>query len=538
MKFLMFYVNDTSNTKVPLGIMYILSQLKKDGHEVSIFDNSKYGLEIGINDHTLRGQMLNFQLLDLEPYGVTYEKTTMAKVDEDVAKHIQRFKPDIIGISITEDTARTGFHFADVCKKVAPDIKIIMGGVFCMTRPDVVIAHKAVDIVCVAEGEKAVKELVARMEKGESILDIKNLWIKLPDGEVKKNEIEAPSDLNSLPYPDLSLLDNRHLYAPFAGHVYKMSYVESQRGCPRRCTYCCNQIFLNNYSKHGAKYLRRKNIPRLLDELVHLKNTYELNFIQFTDDDFLLRPLEELRLFSKLYKEKVNLPFWIQAEAWNATDEKIELVRKAGCISISMGIETGSSYILNEVLKRKTPRDVTIRAFRIMHKHGIRSSGNIMLGLPDETRKDIFDTIELVRECEPRSINSAIFIPYYGTELREYCVKKGYLHPAYHRDLHDSWKSVLDMPQISKTEVEDLARTFVLYSTLSKDLWPEIENIERFPEENGETLKKLEAIFWDIMFKRGINVDVEGYDYDTFLRKTQEELRRRKAQASEVCMQK
>ena len=525
MKFLMFYVNDTSNTKVPTGILYLLSQLKKDGHEVSVFDNSKYGLEMERNDHTIRGHFLNFQLLDLEPYGVTIEKATMKQVDAEVAGHINDFHPDIIGISITEDTSKTGLHFASVCKQVAPEIPVVMGGVFCSTRPDRVIAHEAVDIVCVGEGEDAVRELIDRMSKGKSIQDIQNLWIKLPDGTVKKNPVRAPIKLDSLPYIDLSLVEDRHLYAPFAGHVYKMSYVESQRGCPRRCTYCCNQIFLDTYSKYGAKYLRRKSVVRLIDELVFLKNEHGLNFIQFTDDDFLLRPLEEIREFSKLYKEKVDLPFWIQAEAWHTTDEKIALIREAGCISISIGIETGSDYILKNIMKRNTPREQTLKAFKTMHKYGIRTSGNVIIGMPEETRENIFETIELVRECEPRSINSSIFIPYYGLALREYCVKKGYLDDSYHRDLLDSWCAVLDMPQISKKEVEDLARTFCLYSTLPKELWPEIEKVEKFPEDNVETYKRLEKMFWDIMLKRGINVDVPGYDYDEFLRKRQDELK-------------
>jgi hypothetical protein len=106
-------------------------------------------------------------------------------------------------------------------------------------------------------------------------------------------------------------------------------------------------------------------------------------------------------------------------------------------------------------------------------------------------------------------------------------VEKGYLDENYHRDHRDSWRAVLDMPQISKEEVESLARTFCLYSTLPKELWPEIEKVEKFPEQNSETQKKLEKMFWDIMLKRGINVDVPGYDYDGFFRKRQDELRQR-----------
>jgi len=532
MKFLMFYVNDTSNTKVPTGILYLLTILKQRGHSVSVFDNSIYGQEKDKNDHDIRGSFLNFQLLDLRPYGVTYNRVTQDYVDTEVARHLQNFDPDIIGISITEDTSNSGLYFASLCKRILPNVPVIVGGVYCMTRPDQVISHESVDMVCVGEGEIALPTLVDRIAKGESIDDIQNLWIKKSDGSIIKNPVGSLIDLNLLPYPDLSLVDDRHLFAPFAGHVYKMTYIESQRGCPRRCTYCCNQVFLNTYKDHIKNYLRRKNVGRLIDEIVYLKNEYGLNFIQFTDDDFLLRPVEELVEFTKLYKERVNLPFWIQAEAWHATDEKVGLVREAGCVSISMGVETGSEYILTKIMKRKTPREKTIEAFRIMHKHGIRTSANVIIGVPEETRETIFQTIELIRECEPKSVNSAIFIPYYGLELREYAVQKGYLDDNYHRDLKDSWRAVLTMPQISNDELENLARTFVLYASLPKEDWSDIEKIEKKPDENVELKKILENKFWNIMLERGINLDIPGFDYDGFLKERRTELSMRKPRNS------
>jgi radical SAM superfamily enzyme YgiQ (UPF0313 family) len=224
-------------------------------------------------------------------------------------------------------------------------------------------------------------------------------------------------------------------------------------------------------------------------------------------------------------KKHVDLPFWIQAEARNITDDKISLVRSAGCISISIGVETGSEHILRKVLKRSSPREKTLRAFTIMHNHGIRTSANVIVGVPDETREDIFKTIELIRECEPRSINSNIFIPYYGTVLRDYSIQKGYLRHDYHRSARDSWRAALEMPQISAKVVEDLARTFVLYSTLPKTLWPEIELVEKFPEMHAELQDRLEKQFWAIMLQRGINVDVPGIDYAGFLHRRQKELR-------------
>lgn len=526
MKFLMVYVDNSGIVKVPVGVLYILSHLKEQGHQVSVFDTTKYAIHVEKNDYNTRGVFLNFMPLDLEPYGVTFEKAALEEVDRKLVKQVLEFNPDMIGISIIEDTQESALHFARICKTAAPGVPIIAGGVYCSIRPDAVIGNKCIDMVCVGEGEYTVSRLFDRMRQGKGFSGINNLWVKLPNGEIEKNPMEEPAELDPLPYPDLSLMDDRHLYAPFAGHIYKMSFVESQRGCPRRCTYCCNQIFLNLYSKFGPKYLRRKKIKRLIEELVYLKNKFELNFMQFTDDDFLLRPLDEIKEFSSSYKKWIGLPFWIQAEAHNATDEKIKLIKECGCISISMGIETGSRYILEEIMKRKTSKDVTLRAFETMHKYGIRSSANVILGMPEETRENIFETIEFVRKCKPRSVNSNIFIPYEGTALREYCLSKGYLKPDYQRD-SSSWKTVLKMPQITGREIEDLMRTFVLYATLPKKYWKKIEAVEKFPDENVSLQKELEGVFWKIMLKRGINVDVEGIDYGAFYNKRRMELAKR-----------
>lgn len=524
MKFLMIYVNDTGKTRVPVGIFYILNLVQEKGHEISLFDTTKYAIGLEVNDFIVRADYLNFQAVDLEPYGVSFEKSNMEQIELDLSHRIIKFSPDLVGVSIMEDTSETGLHLARVVKSVAPSIPLIMGGVYCFTRPEAVIDCESVDIVCVGEGEIAVVELLNRMSEGKDIRDIPNLWIKLPDGTIVKNQVGPPVDLNMLPYTDISLVSDRHLYSPFAGHVYKTSFVEGQRGCPRRCAYCCNQLFLDAYSKYGSQYLRRKSVRRLIDELIYLKEEFGLNFFQFTDDDFLLRHLEELTLFSRLYKKHIDFPFWIQAEARNVTDEKIKAVRDAGCISISIGIESGSERILKNVMNRNTPRELTLKAFKVMHEYGIRSSANVIIGLPDETRDDIFQTVELVRECEPKSSNTSIFIPYYGTKLWQYSVEKKYLNPEYRRSYRDSWKAVLDMPHISKKEIEDIARTFMFYSTLPKKTWPEIEKVEKFPADNLDLRVELENIYWEIMLKRGINVNVPGFDYDNFLKQRQKEL--------------
>ncbi len=525
MRFFMIYPNNTGNTRVPLGIIYLLTILKEEGHDIRLFDMTFYGIDIDKHHVHMRAKNLNFRPIDLTQYGVIYRKSTTEEVKSDLVEKVGQFRPDVIGVSITEDNSLVGLELANIVKKKYPKTKIIFGGVFCMTNPEAIIKHPSVDIVCTGEGEIALPELLRNLEYGENITEIQGLWIKQEDNTIVKNPVAPPIDLDKLPFPDLSLIDDRHLYLPMAGHVYKMVHLGSQRGCPRRCTYCCNQLFLKAYRRYIREYLGRKmSIHRFIDNLVYLKENFDINFFQIIDDDFLVRSLKDIKHFHALYKERVNLPFWIQAEANNVTDEKIRYLKDAGCIAIAIGIETGNDFIRQKIYKRHTSKGTTIRAFEIMHKYGIRTSGNVIVGVPEEGRKEIFDTIDLVRKCQPRALNVNIFAPFQGTELRDYCVKKGYMDKEFIHDGRVPWKPVLDMPQITKSEIEGLVRTFALYATLPKKYWSMIRKCEEFTKESDEIFASLEKIYWRIAKKRGMDYDVPGFDYDAFFQKRRKEL--------------
>jgi radical SAM superfamily enzyme YgiQ (UPF0313 family) len=519
----MVYPNSTGNGKVPIGVVNIMTILKSAGHQVEMFDMTWYGVDLQHHDIHNRGRMLNFQPVDLEQWGVTYEYADMTKVESDLRDHINKFWPDVVGFSITEDTSLVGLSLAKVARRVKPRAYIIFGGVFCWVNPEFVVSHSEVDAVCIGEAEGMIEEFGRRWDAFEPMDDLPTMWIKRLSGEVVKNPIGPPADLNKVPVADLSLLDDRHFFNGMAGNVYKMTFVESQRGCPRKCTYCCNTLILNSYKDHMKLVLRKKDIDRCISEMVELVETHGINFIQFTDDDFTLWRLKELERFMRLYEERVGVPFWIQVEANHVTDEKIAMVRQAGCMSASMGIETGSYHICEKVFKRHTKREQTIEAFAIMHDHGIRTSGNIIIGVPYEWREEIFQTIQLARECLPTSLNVNVFAPYQGTELRDMAVELGYLDKDFIREGRRGGEAVLDMPQILKAEVEGLARTFVLYTYLPEARWPDIKKCE-VVDPDQDLWDGLVAEYWEVAEKLGINIDWPGFDYARLLAERQAEL--------------
>jgi len=521
------YPNNTGNQKVPLGCVYLNTILRQLGHTVEFFDMTFFGIDIEKHDINIRGRLLNFRELDLAPWGVVHEHVSQEDAFTRLRQRALDFQPDVVAITLTEDTSLFGFECINEVHSVLPDAYFLAGGVFCMTEPMFVLSQPAIDAVCPGEAENCLPELLRRMEADEPYIDVDGFWFKTEDGTIIRREVAPPTDLNAIPFPDLTGIDDRHFYSPMGGNVYKMTFVEGQRGCPRRCTYCCNQLFLDAYKHYKGRYLRKKTIERLIGELEYLKQTYDFTFFQFTDDDFTLRSVEELQLFKKLYLERVNVPFWCQAEANNITDQKIKLMREAGCVSISVGIETGSQRILTEVYKRRTSQEATVRAFRIMHKYGIRTSGNIIIGVPQEERSDIMSTVHLARRCHPKSLNVNVFAPYRGTELRKISVEKGYLDPNFIRDGRKSWMPVLEMPQISKEEIMGLVRTFALYSILPLDIFPLIRECEIQAPESKLLFDSLERLFWEITELQGIDFYIPGYDYEAAFLKRRRELEAR-----------
>lgn len=526
MKFLMFYPNFTGYAKVPIGITYLLKILKDNGHTVRLFDLTFYGVEIEKNDAINRGKYLNYKDVDLKPYGVVYNLASLEKVKALYKAELEEFKPDVVGFSIIEDNSIRSLEFVSYTKRVLPSVKIMVGGVFTMIDPDYVMANPDVDIVCIGEGENAIVEAM-RLLPDNKHHHVTGMWVRTETGEIIKNPIAPVTDLSTLPFLDLSLIDERHVYGVFAGEVYRMSFIEGMRGCPRKCSYCANQIFFDTYKR---TYLRKKDNRRLIDELAYVKNNFGINFFSFLDDNFTIRKEEEIREFAEMYKREIGLPFWLQVEAQSMTETKIALLKDAGCVAAGMGIESGSDYILKKVYNRNTSKKTTLKAFEIMHKYGLRTSANIIIGAPHESRKEVFESIEFTRECQPSTISLAILIPYRGTAIREYCVSQGYVDKDFVSQGGFMWKSSLKLPQITNEEIQGFLRTFVLYATLPKEYWPEIEKCEKNIDGENETFEKLEKLFWEIAETRRMNIRIPGFDYDA-IRKWRNGLMARPAMA-------
>ncbi|KKK86332.1 hypothetical protein LCGC14_2764300 [marine sediment metagenome] len=209
--------------------------------------------------------------------------------------------------------------------------------------------------------------------------------------------------------------------------------------------------------------------------------------------------IRQLSEFAEMYV-KFDVPFWCQSRIETIQDKKIEILKQMNCNRMSVGIEHGNEKFRKKILNKDFTNKQVIKAFKILDKHQLKVSVNNVIGFPDETRKLVFDTIKLNRKIKFDSINGFVFQPYRGTKLREYCKEKGYLKDE---NISDNLigHSILEMPQLSRDEIEGLLRTFVLYVKLPKKYYKDIKVAEQLNEEGNNMLNKLKPILYKNYFK-------------------------------------
>jgi hypothetical protein len=175
-----------------------------------------------------------------------------------------------------------------------------------------------------------------------------------------------------------------------------------------------------------GKYIRRKSVNRVIQEIETVRRKYGLKVVMFSDDTFILNK-EWLYEFLREYKKKIALPFFCLATADLVEEEIVFRLKNAGCYYVSLGVETGNDYLRHKVLKKEISNEEIKRACYLIKKHGLKLKTYNILGIPGETLQTAFETLNLNIAVKSDFAWCSIFQPYPKTPLAEYCAEQGFL---------------------------------------------------------------------------------------------------------------
>lgn len=295
--------------------------------------------------------------------------------------------------------------------------------------------------------------MVEKLGQGADLRRVQNWWLKDAEGIIHKNPVRPLiPHLNLLPFPDRELI--REYESPRPRRFW---FFLTGRGCPYNCTYCFNQPYYELYKNKGNR-IRRLSVDRAIEEILSVKENFSLDLVNFIDDCFIVE-MGWLEEFTDKYPIKVKIPFNCNITFDRINKQVVELLKRAGCYSVTGGIESGNPEIRKEILNRKVSNRQIIEACRMFKKSGMRVFTQNILALPKETLENAFETLDINIQCKADYPLVSLYQPYPGTKLGELAIKWGMfdgnlerIKPAF------SKSSPLHHPQ--KRKLENLSKLF------------------------------------------------------------------------------
>lgn len=392
----------------PLSLLYVGAMLKKHGYDVKVFDMACEG----------------YNNRKVENDYVTYGSS-----ENELKKMIVEERPDIVGVGCIF-TAREK-NALDVCravKSIDKNMPIVMGGLHPTLFPENFLQEGLADYVIMGEGEFRMLKLLACLEE-KKIPDFDGIAYRTHEGyrsNKMKNRIE---DLDSLPLPDRDLIDMEKYieigtpFAPFA-HKKRVAQVLATRGCPNRCNFCSSV----NY---WGRKIRARSVGNILGEMRILKDKYGIEEIQFVDDNltFDRKFCRELFIGMKDFNFKWCTPNGLM---FNTLDGSlIKLMAESGAYQLSFAIESGSERVLKEIIHKNVDLKIVKDVIKEAHRYDISIHGMFLMGFPGEKKEEIMKTLDFPFSAGFDSVSFFIVNPLPGSDLYDFCKKRGYLTKDY-----------------------------------------------------------------------------------------------------------
>jgi radical SAM superfamily enzyme YgiQ (UPF0313 family) len=366
-----------------------------------------------------------------------------------IYKAIRDFYIDVIAFSAVSSQFRFVNEIAENVKKAYPNRITVCGGVHTTIFPKALLAATGVDIAFVGESEDAFIEFLDCLQEKKDYHHVNNIAYRSGNGIVV-NPLNTPiGDLDRLPFPDKTTYPYIDTVAPYGLAPFMFS-----RGCPFSCTYCSNHAIAKAYGENinRPRYRSPKSSIREIEETLEMFPQIKLVWIM---DDIFGLDKKWRKEFCDLYKKRIKVSFDCILRATVVDEEFVKMLKDAGCIRISFGVESGNDYVRNEIMNRRMTNDQIINAFALCNKYGLETNAINIIGTPGETEQMIWDTINLNRLIKPTSSGVNIFYPYKGTKLGDACFENGLVSEEKFKSFSlERRATVLEYPEEFKKKLE------------------------------------------------------------------------------------
>jgi len=311
---------------------------------------------------------------------------------------IKELNPGIVGFSVYTAFSPIAARLNQLVKENS-DALTIWGGCHPTLYPDMCIDKT--DTICVGEGEETLVELVQAVAESRPWRDIRNLWVNR-NGEIIKNPLRPLNqDIDARHFPSYGnpnfiFIEDNKVTRQDPLIDMPCLWVQTAQGCPYKCSFCINGLLHDKYRGLG-KFLRRRSVDNILREIKTYMEKYGENVqsIFFFDEVFATNP-EWLQEFKERYKKEVGLPFACSLNPLMVKQNIISELAEAGLREITVGIQSGSDEIRNEIFERKGSGDEIVHVAKKIKELNLLAVYDLILDNPYDDEETLEGTLRLM----------------------------------------------------------------------------------------------------------------------------------------------
>lgn len=453
----------------PLGLSYIAASLESAGLKVSMMDCTIEGYD----QERYVGSMMTYGL-------------SMDQVEDRLGRIPQ---PDVVGLSVLFSTdLHNLFDIARVVKRVYPDTIVVVGGLHPTIYPREIFEideslngdQRTVDWVIRGEGEYRLVEFLCWLKEGKVDRNADGL-VGFLDGDFFSNhQRDMIPDLDALPFPAYHLLPMEKYFdinVPFSPvpQGSRVAQILTSRGCPIGCTFCAST---NTYKK-----FRHRSVANVMKEIYSLKARYQIDEIQFADDNLTLKRDHSIEFFQAL--KAANLK-WCTPNGTminTLTPDLMELMAESGLYQITLSVDSANAKSLRNLHHKPVDLNSVPGLIAKARERGIFTHGTFVVGMPGETLEDIEEGFDFIKNHLPfTSITTFIAAAIPGSELYHQALEAGLVTKEDARQI-DTTRNKIHLSDIDANVLEKAVMTFQAEFTESVK--------QRYPEEYYRKYKRL-----------------------------------------------
>lgn len=323
---------------------------------------------------------------------------------------IKKISPDIILSLVSSPSYKEDVDFLKKIKELIPQTKLIVtGDVYREFKQDAFKMTPFIDAILL---DFSTDDAIKYIQNGNGE-KIKNIIYKLGEKIISGEEIHGYGEF-SVPIPRWELFHLDKYSFPFARRK-KFATILTNFGCPFNCSFC-------PVSTLGFK---PRNTDSVIGELKILK-ALGVNEIFFRDQTFGTNKEKTIELCEMIIKEKLDISWTCFSRVDVINRDILEPMKQAGCHTIMFGVESSDENTLKSYGKNTSVRQIE-ETIKLCKKMKIRTVGTFIIGLPNETRESILNTIEFAKSSglDYASFNTAA--PLFGSPFREQMIKSGWV---------------------------------------------------------------------------------------------------------------